>query len=226
MDEGERKSCSFRSNLPWRRKVERKRTGKLGLTTANSLAPKVNDQSQWVWPNVVVDEEAKKEIVVEALARMVGIFCGTQTYTFGGKIFLRKAGLLIGPRATCAIARIVMSTFDYSMTGRMEELGLKTDLKTRYMDDIRKIMSALRKGTVYRNSKLTHSHEKGATDQFRSPERITADILVEIMNEQMPGINFTSEIREDFPDEWGLPTLDTVMKMEEKGEVVGRMVAI
>ena len=43
------------------------------------------------------------------------------------------------------------------------------------------------------------------------------------MNEQMPGIRFTSEIREDFSDEWGLPTLDTVMKMEEKGEVVGRM---
>ena len=39
----------------------------------------------------------------------------------------------------------------------------------------------------------------------------------------MPGIKFTSEIREDFPDEWGLPTLDTVMKMEAKRDVVGRM---
>ena len=215
MDEGERKSCSFRSYLPWRRKVEGKRTGKLGLTTANSLAPKVNDQSQWVWPDVVVSEEAEKAIVVEALARMVGIFCGTQTYTFGGKTFLQKAGLPIGPRATCAIARIVMSTFDYNMTGRMEELGLKTALKTRYMDDIRKIMSAIRRGTVYRNSKLTHCPEKEAADQLRYPKRITADIQVELMNEQMPGIKFTSEIREDFPDEWGLPTLDTVMKMEE-----------
>ena len=101
-------------------------------------------------------------------------------------------------------------------------MGLKTDLKTRYMDDIRKIMSAIRKGTVYRNSKLTHCPEKEAADQYRSPERITADILVEIMNEQMPGIKFTSEIREDFPDEWGLSNLDTVMKMEEKGEMVGK----
>ena len=88
-----------------------------------------------------------------------------------------------------------MSTFDYSMTGRMEELGLKTALKTRYMDDIRKIMSAIRKGTVYRNSKLIHCPEKEVADQHRSAERITADILVEIMNEQMPGIKFTSEIR-------------------------------
>ena len=39
----------------------------------------------------------------------------------------------------------------------------------------------------------------------------------------LPGIKFTSEIREVFSDEWGQPTLDTVMKMEEKGEVVGRM---
>merc|ERR1711895_197308 len=91
------------------------------------------------------------------------------------------------------------------------------------MDDIRKNMSAIRKGTVYTNFKLTHCPEKEAADQYRSPERKTADILVEIMNEHMPGIKFTSEIREDFPDEWGLPTLDTVMRMEEKGDVVGRM---
>ena len=90
MDEEEKKSCKFRSYLPWRRKVDGKRTGKLGLTTANSLAPKVNDQSQWVWPDVVVSEEAEKEIVVEALARMVGIFCGTQTYTFGEKSTSKK----------------------------------------------------------------------------------------------------------------------------------------
>ena len=51
--------------------MEGKRTGKLGLTTANSLAPKVNDQSQWEWPDVVVDEEAERAIIVEALARMV-----------------------------------------------------------------------------------------------------------------------------------------------------------
>ena len=68
---------------------------------------------------------------------------------------------------------------------------------------------------MYRNIRLIHCPEKEAADQQRSEERITAYILVE--NEQMPDIRFTSEIVEDFPDEWGLPTLDTVMRMEEKG---------
>ena len=42
MDEEEQKSCSSSGYLTWRREVYGKRTGKLGLTTANSLAPKVN----------------------------------------------------------------------------------------------------------------------------------------------------------------------------------------
>ena len=37
------------------------------------------------------------------------------------------------------------------------------------------------------------------------------------MNELLPGILFTAEIGEEFPGEWGLPTLDTVMRMEVKG---------
>ena len=35
------------------------------------------------------------------------------------------------------------------------------------------------------------------------------------MNELLPGIQFTAEIGEEFPGEWGLPTLDTVMRVSE-----------
>merc|ERR1712055_1194187 len=45
--------------------------------------------------------------------------------------------------------------------------------------------------------------------------RITADLLLEVMNELMPGIQFTAEIGEEFPGERGLPTLDTVMWVSE-----------
>merc|ERR1712030_95631 len=101
MDNKELERSPLKRYLPWRRKVEGKRTGKLGLTTANSLAPAVNDMSQWEWPNVVIDSQVEKEIISEALARMVGIFCETQTYTFGGETYRQLKGLPIGPRLTC-----------------------------------------------------------------------------------------------------------------------------
>ena len=102
MDKEELERSPLKRYLPRRRKVEGKKTGKLGLTTANSLAPAVNDMSQWEWPNVVIDSQVEKEIISEALARMVGIFCETQTYTFGGDIFRQLKSLPIGPRLTCA----------------------------------------------------------------------------------------------------------------------------
>ena len=131
MEKEELERSPLRGYLPKRRKVEGKKTGKLGLTTANSLAPGVNDMSQWVWPDVIVESNVEKEIIAEALARMVGIFCETQTYTFGGEIYRQIKGLPIGPRLTCALARIVMSKFDEMMTKRLAELRLKINLLVR-----------------------------------------------------------------------------------------------
>ena len=215
MDKEELERSPLKRYLPRRRKVEGKKTGKLGLTTANSLAPGVNDMSQWEWSNVVIDSQVEKEIIAEALARMVGIFCETQTYTFGGEIYRQLKGLPIGPRLTCAIARIVMSKFDSMMTKRLSELRLKVNLLIRYMDDIRKLLQAIKSGTVYKDGKLGYCREKDILDRSKSDERITADLLLEIMNELLPGIQFTAEIGEEFPGEWGLPTLDTVMRVSE-----------
>ena len=148
MDKKEVEKSPLREYIPRRRKVEGKKTGKLGLTTANSLAPGVNDMTQWVWKDVEIDSQVEKEIIAEALARMVGIFCETQTYTFGGDIYRQLKGLPIGPRLTCAIARIVMNKFDSMMTKRLLELQLKIKLFIRYMDDIRKFLRAIKSGTI------------------------------------------------------------------------------
>ena len=61
MDKEELEMSPLKKYLPWRRKEEGKRTGKLGLTTANSLAPAVNDQSQWEWPEVIIDKQGEKK---------------------------------------------------------------------------------------------------------------------------------------------------------------------
>ena len=106
-----------------------------------------------------------------------------------------------------------MSKFDSMMTKKLMELRLKVNLLVRYMDDIRKSLQAIKSGTVYKGGKLGYCREKDILDRNKSDERITADLLLEIMNEMLPGIQFTAEIGEEFPGEWGLPTLDTVMSV-------------
>ena len=51
MSKKEIEKSPLKGFLPKRRKLAGKKTGKLGLTTANSLAPGVNDMTQWVWNN-------------------------------------------------------------------------------------------------------------------------------------------------------------------------------
>ena len=48
----------------------------------------------------------------------------------------------------------------------------------------------------------------------------TARVIRQIMDCVLPGIEFTSETSGDFPGEWGVPTLDTMWRMEGQG--VGR----
>ena len=79
--------------------------------------------TQWVWKDVEIDSEVEKEIIAEVLARMVGSFCETQTYTFGGNIYRQLKGLPIGPRLTCAIARIGMNKFDSLIKQRLLEFN-------------------------------------------------------------------------------------------------------
>merc|ERR1712030_184379 len=106
-----------------------------------------------------------------------------------------------------------MSKFDSMMTKRLSELLLKTNLLIKYMDDIRKLLQAIKSGTVYKDGKLGYCREKDILDRNKSDERITADLLLEIMNELLPGIKFTAEIGEEFPGDWGLPTLGTVVRV-------------
>ena len=112
-----------------------------------------------------------------------------------------------------ALARIVMNKFDSLMKQRLLDLQLAVKLLIRYMDDVRKFLRAIKSGTIYKDGKLGYCREKDILDRNKSDERITADLLLEIMNEILPGIKFTAEIGEEFPSEFGLPTLDAVVRV-------------
>ena len=71
--------AGLRGVLPTRRPGKKgKKTRKLKLTTANSLEPVVNDQTQWTWPRVNLTKSDKRKIFSMVVACMVQIFCETQ----------------------------------------------------------------------------------------------------------------------------------------------------
>ena len=84
----------------------------------------------------------------------VKIFCTTQTYTWRGKFFLQLVGLPIGPRATSAIARIVMNCLDAMFLKKMEAWQLEMVLKMRYIDDVRIAMARIMAGVRVVGSNL------------------------------------------------------------------------
>ena len=128
-------AAGLRGILPRRRQFKGgKKTRKLKLTTANTLAPEVNNQDQWSWPKVSLTKSDKKKIFSMVMACMVQIFCETQVYSWRGKLYKQVKGLPIGPRATSCIARIVMNALDEMVENKLEKLNIELDLFIRYMD--------------------------------------------------------------------------------------------
>ena len=112
---------SIKKYLPTRRVTPGKRTGKLGLTTSNSLSAAPNDQSQWVWPKVKITDKVRREIFSLVVEQLVRLFCDTQTYTWRGRFYVQRKGLPIGPRATSAIARVVMNFLDSRLLTEVDD---------------------------------------------------------------------------------------------------------
>ena len=131
--------------------------------------------------------------------------CETQTYTWRGKSFLQMVGLPFGPRAISAIARIVMNKFDAVVGKRMSDLGIKTEVHARYIDDIRAVLRCLKKASKIVKNKIVVDKELAVKDEKVEPEIVTARLLVKIMDNVFKGIKFTSECERDFPSEQGFP---------------------
>jgi hypothetical protein len=79
----------------------------------------------------------------------------------------------------------------------------------RYMDDIRAFLHAIRAGWRMWEGRPCFCEEWKLEDikDGKSATRRTAEILISIMNQVMPFLQFTVEIGEDFID-LKLPTLD------------------
>ena len=82
--------------------------------------------------------------------------------------------------------------------------NLVRDVEDRYMDDIRVVLMAIKKGWRWQGEGLYWGQDRqaGETDETR-----TSKLVLESMNSTLDFLEFTEESPKDFPD-GKLPTLD------------------
>ena len=95
------------------------------------------DTEQWVFPQITLTEEEKKELVATVVQIVVEALFNHHFYTFGNEIYHQKGGGPIGLRGTCAVARVLMQMWDIKWRDVLKEERITTWLLARYMDDTR-----------------------------------------------------------------------------------------
>ena len=93
------------------------------------------DVEQWVFPNVIMTKLEQKELIATVVQIATEALFRKHFYNFGGKTYQQRSGGPIGLRGTCAVARVCMQLWDIKWKNKIGNLGIKTWLLGRYMDD-------------------------------------------------------------------------------------------
>ena len=62
------------------------------VTSKGPMGPERGDQEQWTFPEVVLTEEEKREVMATVVGIIVELLFSTHLYTFGGEVSSRKMG--------------------------------------------------------------------------------------------------------------------------------------
>ena len=207
----------LRRVLPWRSKKSGVRPG---VTGDGPMGADSGDCDQWTFPRICLTKLEKRKIVATVVQMGVIVLFNSHVYQFGGKFFLQKKGGPIGLRATCAIARVTMLSWDVKWQQIMKENGIEMEACGRYMDDLRAFLYGIRKGWRWWDGELCYCQEWEREDEavgMCDLERTTT-VLQEIMKEVCHFLRMTMETELDF-QERTLPTLDVQLWVSE-GNVV------
>ena len=159
------------------------------------MAANPQNEENWIFPEDGMTEYEERLTV--AMATQIGVLAmmNTHQYSFNGKTYLQQAGGPIGLRATCAVARVVMNTWDTKWLEVMTDNNLEVLTGIRYMDDIRSFLKAIREGWRWWEGRLCWTEQWKQEDQKagKTASRRTAEILLDIMNSIMTFLRFTLE---------------------------------
>ena len=208
----------LRRILPVRRG---KRGSRPGMKGAGPRSKIHGDTEQWIFPQVKLSQEERKEIISEVIGIATKAMFENHFYNFGGKVFHQEQGGPIGLRGTCAVARIVMQLFDSKWKRVLAENGIRTWEVMRYVDDARAILPPVKPGWRWSQGRLRFCKRWRMEDMEIPGERRTKEILGQSMQGVESYLKFTMESGEDFQGGW-LPTLDTTLRVEEDNSIMYR----
>ena len=190
-----------------------------GVTGEGPLGPTINEDKQWIFPNVKLTEVEKRMILAEVMRLVVEVLFKTHCYSFKGSVFRQNDGGPIGLRATCAIARVVMVRHSQKWREVMVKSNMMVVFDGFYVDDGRMIVFALRPGWRWCDNGLWFCEEWALEDQHKTPTERTKEAIMGSMGGLVECLSFTVESGEEFEEGW-LPTLDLSLKMSDKNQVM------
>ena len=167
---------------------------------------------------MILTEAEKKQIIAEVVSLATRAMFRNHFYKFGGRVYHQAQGGPIGLCGTCAVARMVMQSFDAKWGRRLQRLGVVTWLNFRYVDDSRSLLPPIKAGWRWEEGELKYCKRWELEDSHVGGETRTKNILRETMGGIEEYLSFTVESGEEFKDGW-LPTLDVSLRVDENNTV-------
>ena len=116
------------------------------MTGEGPLGPDSGDHlDQWSFPKVSLTKIEKRKILATVIKIAVETMFNTHIYCFDSTYYLQQNGGPIGLHATFAVARLAMVDWDRKWLYKMETNNTTLEDASRYMDDVRAFMHAVRK---------------------------------------------------------------------------------
>jgi len=124
----------------------------------------------------------------------------THVYSFNGKHYLQSNGGPIGLNSTASLASIIMCWWDRMWIRLLNKLTIKCLLYYRYVDDCRSYLKPIKQGWRVTSDGLRWDEDFYREDVLTdvSPQRMTTNILVDLMNKILVNLVFTGEDNEMF----------------------------
>jgi hypothetical protein len=189
----------------WR--VLPRRTSGGGVRPGVTSSP--DNEEHWFFPGAELTDHEKRMIVATVVKIMLLVMMNTHIYTWDGETLLQTAGVPIGLRSTCAVARVVMNEWNAKWMDFCKQINIRIGKNNRYMDDIRAFLKALKEGWMWVKGSLCHTMEWELEDKQagKSPSK-SADVMISVVYDVFPFPKFTIELGQNFPD-GKMPSLDT-----------------
>ena len=205
---------NLRRCLPTRRRRGGTRPGVKGAGPKGRVR---GDQEQWEFPNIVLEEWEKKEIMMRVVGLATKTMFEKHYYEFDGRKFHQEEGGPIGLRGTCAVARFMMQLVDKKWEDMLVEMKVAIEEIMRYVDDGRILMYAFKAGWRWWEGGIWFCEQWREEDSLLSPTQITSRIIGGTLERVEDFLKFTVETGEDF-NGW-LPTLDTSIMVGEDNRI-------